>query len=49
MKEIVLMVEDSIDLMKTSGDDSEVVLVGGGSILIPEEASFKGVKNILKP
>lgn len=36
-------------MIKTSGDDQPVILVGGGSALIPVEAQFKGVSQILKP
>lgn len=41
------MVEDSIDAMKMSNADSEVVLVGGGSIILPEHLA--GAANVQKP
>jgi N-methylhydantoinase A/oxoprolinase/acetone carboxylase beta subunit len=47
MAKIVEMVEDHIDEMKISHDDVDVILVGGGSILIPEK--LNGVKNLVKP
>ncbi len=31
------LVEESIDAMKVSGDDVDVILVGGGSIILPKE------------
>ena len=34
---IAAMVEDSIDAMKTSNADVEVVLVGGGAIILPQK------------
>jgi N-methylhydantoinase A/oxoprolinase/acetone carboxylase beta subunit len=47
MARIVEMVEDHIDAMKVSHDDVDVVLVGGGSILLPEH--LKGVKKLIRP
>ncbi len=44
IKEIV---EDNIDKMKTSSQDCEVILVGGGSIIFPE--NFAGASKVLKP
>ncbi|MDR0585100.1 MAG: hydantoinase/oxoprolinase family protein [Treponema sp.] len=44
---IVEMVEDHIEEMKTSSEDVDVVLVGGGSILLPSK--IKGAKNLYKP
>lgn len=44
---MVSMVEDSIDAMKVSNDDAEVVIVGGGSIILPE--NIKGATKIYKP
>ena len=41
------MVEDSIDAMKVSNADSEVVLVGGGSIILP--GHLEGAANVRKP
>lgn len=45
-KKIKEMVEESIDSMKTEAGDAEVVLVGGGSIIIPDE--LKGVSTMLR-
>jgi N-methylhydantoinase A/oxoprolinase/acetone carboxylase beta subunit len=47
LAKIVAMVEDHIDQMKTSSEDVDVVLVGGGSILLPSK--IKGAKNLYKP
>ncbi|MBR6529012.1 MAG: hydantoinase/oxoprolinase family protein [Firmicutes bacterium] len=41
------LVEDAIDTMKLSNADSDVVLVGGGSIILPE--NFAGAAKVLKP
>jgi N-methylhydantoinase A/oxoprolinase/acetone carboxylase beta subunit len=47
MDVIKQMVEDRIDAMKVSGDDVDVVLVGGGSIILPNK--LLGAKNLSKP
>lgn len=39
--------EDAIDRMKTSADPVDVILVGGGSILVPDQLS--GVSRIVRP
>ena len=44
---MVKMVEDCIDRMKTSAGDIDVVLVGGGSILMPD--SLEGVAQLKRP
>ncbi|KAJ9248981.1 hypothetical protein DTO207G8_7049 [Paecilomyces variotii] len=44
---IKLMLESHIDRMKTSPEPCEVLLVGGGSILCPQE--LEGVSSILVP
>lgn len=41
------MVEDSIDAMKLSNGDIEVVLVGGGSIILPQELA--GTSSVISP
>lgn len=41
------MVEDCVDRMKTTAGDIEVILVGGGSILVPD--TLKGVSQVFKP
>ena len=41
------LVEDSIDIMKVSSDDLDVILVGGGSIILPE--NLAGAKSVTKP
>ncbi len=33
--------------MKTSQDDVELVLTGGGSIIVPEK--LKGISNVIRP
>lgn len=47
MEEMKSMVEDAIDAMKVSSADIDVILVGGGSIVLPED--FKGASQVLKP
>lgn len=44
--EISSMIEQAIDKMKTSSEDVQLVLVGGGSIIVPD--SICGVSNIIK-
>ena len=44
---IVEMVEKAIDRMKTSGDDVQVVLVGGGAAAMP--STLKGASRIIRP
>lgn len=41
------ILEDAIDRMKTSAEPVDVILVGGGSILVPEELA--GVSRIIRP
>ena len=41
------MIEDSIDQMKISNDAIDVVLVGGGSIIVPKELT--GARQVAKP
>jgi N-methylhydantoinase A/oxoprolinase/acetone carboxylase beta subunit len=41
------MLEDGIDRMKTAAADVPVVLVGGGSILVPEQ--LKGASKVIRP
>ncbi len=41
------MIEDSIDQMKISNDAIDVVLVGGGSIIVPKELA--GARQVAKP
>ena len=41
------MVEDSIDSMKVSSADMDVILVGGGSIILPEKLA--GAAQVIKP
>lgn len=40
-------VEDSIDAIKITGDDIDVILVGGGSIILP--ASLRGAQSVYVP
>jgi N-methylhydantoinase A/oxoprolinase/acetone carboxylase beta subunit len=44
---ITEMVEEHVDAMKMSNADVDVILVGGGSILLPER--LVGVKQLIKP
>ncbi len=41
------MVEDAIDAMKLSSDDSDVILVGGGSVILP--GKLEGASQTVKP
>ena len=41
------MVEEGIDVMKVSSDDLDVILVGGGSIILPEKLA--GARSVTKP
>ncbi len=41
------LIEDSIDAMKVSNGDIDVILVGGGSIILPEKLA--GAATVLKP
>ena len=45
--EMIHMVEEAIDKMKTSEDSVPVILVGGGSILFSTQ--FKGASEVIKP
>jgi N-methylhydantoinase A/oxoprolinase/acetone carboxylase beta subunit len=47
LERIVAMVEEHIDAMKASREDVDVILVGGGSILLPDRLA--GVKRLVKP
>ncbi len=44
---MVEMVEETIDKMKTSADPVPVILVGGGSILLPDQ--LKGASEVILP
>ncbi len=45
--QMTFMIEECVDMMKTSRDDVEVILVGGGSILVPDK--LKGCGRVYKP
>lgn len=47
MAAITALVEDAVDAMKVSSDDVDVILVGGGSIVLPE--TLVGAKTVSKP
>lgn len=47
LEAIRTLIEDAIDAMKVSSDDVDLVLVGGGSIILPEELS--GASSVTKP
>lgn len=44
---ITELVEDSLDAMKVSRDDVDLILVGGGSIILPEKLA--GARTVAKP
>jgi len=46
-EKIKTMVEDAIDKMKTSPEPVPVILVGGGSIILPDE--LRGASKVIKP
>ena len=46
LAEIKRMVEDAVDKMKTNANDAAIVLVGGGSIIVPEKLA--GVSKAVK-
>ncbi len=45
--EIKVMIEEVIDKMKTMATDMPVIVVGGGSILVPE--TLEGASEVIKP
>ena len=47
MDAIRALVEDSVDAMKVSNADVDLILVGGGSIILPEKIA--GAASVLKP
>ena len=47
MDAIRTLVEDSVDAMKVSNADVDLILVGGGSIILPEKIA--GAATVLKP
>lgn len=47
MEAITELVEDSVDAMKVSSEDVDIILVGGGSIVLPE--SLEGAAAVIKP
>ncbi|NYV67395.1 hydantoinase/oxoprolinase family protein [Bacillus sp. Gen3] len=44
--EISSLIEQAIDKMKTSSEDVQLVIVGGGSIIVPD--TIRGVSNMIK-
>lgn len=47
LKEIRRMTEDAIDAIKVSNDDCAVILVGGGSVILP--LNLAGASKVVKP
>src|SRR5579875_942321 len=50
-EKIIQMVEDAVDRMKTTAAPVDVVLVGGGGIIIPKSyySSFAGASRVIRP
>ena len=48
-KEIIRLCGEVIDAIRPNDQVSTVILVGGGSILIPEDVKFDGIDRIIKP
>ncbi|MFT8879367.1 MAG: hydantoinase/oxoprolinase family protein [Oenococcus sp.] len=46
LEKIKSSIEDALDKMKTSAEDTDLILVGGGAIIIPEK--LKGIHHIFK-
>ena len=47
MDRIRELVEDGIDAMKLSHEDADVILVGGGSVILPKELA--GARSVVRP
>ncbi len=47
LEAIRILVEDSIDAMKVSSENVDIILVGGGSIVLPKD--IKGAKQVITP
>lgn len=47
MQRIRELVEDGIDAMKLSHEDADVILVGGGSVILPE--NLTGARSVARP
>ena len=47
LEAITTLAEDALDAMKVSADDVDVILVGGGSIVLPEK--LVGARTVVKP
>lgn len=47
MQRIRELVEDGIDAMKLSHEDADVILVGGGSVILPE--NLAGARSVARP
>lgn len=47
MDRIREMIEDGIDAMKLSHEDADVILVGGGSVILPEQLA--GARSVVRP
>jgi DUF917 family protein/N-methylhydantoinase A/oxoprolinase/acetone carboxylase beta subunit len=47
--EIIRLLQINIDQMKTSSIECPLVLVGGGSVIIPKDTKFTGISEIILP
>lgn len=47
MSAITELVEDNLDAMKVSSEDVDLILVGGGSVILPKELA--GARTVAKP
>ncbi len=49
VNELLTMLGDFFESVKTASEDFPLILVGGGAGLVPNDAKIKGCNHILKP